>query len=77
MLKTGFGGGAWVNEPSRWNIDGDQLTLATENETDFWRETYYGFVHDNGHAYLLRPMTASPPFCAFAPTIPPTSTKPA
>ena len=53
MLKTGFGGGAWVNEPSRWNIDGDQLTLATENETDFWRETYYGFVHDNGHAYLL------------------------
>ena len=53
MLKTGFDGGAWLNEPGRWEIDGGTLTVATEAETDFWRETHYGFVHDNGHAYLL------------------------
>lgn len=53
MSKTGFHGGEWLNEPSRWRLDGDTLIVTTENETDFWRETYYGFVHDNGHAYLL------------------------
>lgn len=53
MLRTGFDGGAWLNEPSHWSIEGDRLTVTTEKETDFWRETYYGFVHDNGHAYLL------------------------
>ena len=21
------------------------------DKTDFWRETFYGFVHDNGHFY--------------------------
>lgn len=53
MPRTGFEGGAWLNEPSRWRLEADRLTMLTDNETDFWRETYYGFVHDNGHAYLL------------------------
>lgn len=53
LVHEGFGGGAWLNEPNRWSIEDDVLTVVTENETDFWRETYYGFVHDNGHAYTL------------------------
>lgn len=53
MSRTGFGGGAWLNEPASSKIDGGVLTVVTGHETDFWRETYYGFVHDNGHAYTV------------------------
>lgn len=53
MLKTGFDGGVWLNAPSNWKVVAGQLDVTTENETDFWRDTYYGFVHDNGHAYLI------------------------
>jgi regulation of enolase protein 1 (concanavalin A-like superfamily) len=41
----------WLNEPPRWRLDGNQLVVAPGAETDFWRETFYGFVHDNGHLY--------------------------
>lgn len=43
---------AWLNPPSRWQGDSAKLTLSTEDATDFWRHTFYGFVRDNGHAYL-------------------------
>lgn len=26
--------------------------IITDGSTDFWRDTYYGFIRDNGHAYL-------------------------
>lgn len=42
----------WLNEPPQWHEDGDRLTAVTGPETDFWRETHYGFIHDNGHARL-------------------------
>jgi uncharacterized protein len=42
----------WLNEPRTWEQDGNSLALTTEHGTDFWRETHYGFVHDNGHALL-------------------------
>ena len=41
----------WLNEPPTWGLDGDRLVAAPGAETDFWRETFYGFVHDNGHLY--------------------------
>lgn len=47
---------AWVNEPALWSSDAQELRLTTENATDFWRETFYGFVRDSGHAYL-QPVT--------------------
>ena len=28
---------------------GNRLTLLTDAKTDFWRNTYYGFVRDSGH----------------------------
>ncbi len=41
--------GAWLNEPEQWSADGERLRVTTDNQTDFWRETHYGFTHDNGH----------------------------
>ena len=32
-----------------WTRDGNRLTLLTDAKTDFWRNTYYGFVRDSGH----------------------------
>lgn len=42
LIKSGW---RWVNEPSRW--DGDSIT--TDEDTDFWRTTHYGYVRDTGH----------------------------
>ena len=44
--------GTWLNEPPAWEITDDTLTVTTGLETDFWRTTSYGFVHDTGHALL-------------------------
>ncbi|QRM54414.1 DUF1349 domain-containing protein [Sinorhizobium sp. BG8] len=46
----------WLNEPAHWQGDARVLTLRTDARTDFWRETFYGFVRDSGHAFL-RPVT--------------------
>ncbi|MBA1246608.1 DUF1349 domain-containing protein [Pseudomonas luteola] len=39
----------WLNEPSRWALENDHLRVITDARTDFWRETYYGFIRDTGH----------------------------
>ncbi|WP_027524957.1 DUF1349 domain-containing protein [Bradyrhizobium sp. Ec3.3] len=41
--------GVWLNEPERWTAQGDSLRIVTDNATDFWRETHYGFNRDSGH----------------------------
>ncbi len=46
----------WLNEPASWEGDERDLSLKTDGNTDFWRETFYGFVRDSGHAYL-RPVS--------------------
>jgi regulation of enolase protein 1 (concanavalin A-like superfamily) len=39
----------WLNAPAHWQrIDGD-LIVTTDDRTDFWRKTEYGFIRDNGH----------------------------
>ncbi len=42
----------WLNPPPRWNCSGQALEMTTGARTDFWRETFYGFVRDTGHAWL-------------------------
>jgi regulation of enolase protein 1 (concanavalin A-like superfamily) len=38
-----------LNPPSHWlRLDGD-LIVTTDDQTDFWRKTEYGFIRDNGH----------------------------
>ena len=44
--------GTWLNEPEHWSAFSDTLQITTGLETDFWRTTSYGFVHDSAHALL-------------------------
>ena len=46
-----FEGMQWLNEPPSWTVDDAALVAVSGDKTDFWRETFYGFVHDNGHFY--------------------------
>jgi uncharacterized protein len=45
--------GSWLNEPPSWSLEADGLRMETGKETDFWRDTLYGFRHDNGHGLLV------------------------
>jgi uncharacterized protein len=41
----------WYNEPKKWYLDKTtaQLVLETDENTDYWQKTHYGFQADNGH----------------------------
>ncbi|MDX2005853.1 MAG: DUF1349 domain-containing protein [Meiothermus sp.] len=41
----------WLNEPPRWKLEPAALEVVTADRTDFWRETHYGFVRDDGHFF--------------------------
>lgn len=42
----------WINPPPAWSGDAGALEIETGRGTDFWRETYYGFTRDSGHAWV-------------------------
>ncbi len=44
--------GRWLNEPSAWSLNDESLTVETDDRTDFWQGTFYGFHRDDGHALL-------------------------
>ena len=48
----------WRNPPVTQRVQHNALVVTTGFETDFWRQTVYGFTHDNGH-HLARPVGAS------------------
>ncbi|MFT4037701.1 MAG: DUF1349 domain-containing protein [Thermomicrobiales bacterium] len=48
-----FPQGQWLNEPAVWRRERSALLVTTDARTDFWRETHYGFTHDNGHVYAF------------------------
>jgi len=43
----------WLNEPPEWREEAGVLAMVTGENTDFWRRTHYGFVHDDGHVRLV------------------------
>lgn len=43
---------SWLNEPPEWRGDVSRIDVTTGRDTDFWRHTFYGFVRDDGHAWL-------------------------
>lgn len=47
---------SWLNEPRVWSQENGKFSLRTGQDTDFWRETFYGFTRDTGHA-RLRPVS--------------------
>lgn len=53
-MLSGFGGMTWLNPPPHHVFGDGTLHVRTGKETDFWRETFYGFRRDSGH-FLCRP----------------------
>lgn len=51
---TPFAAGTWLNEPKVWKRADGALEVTTDNGTDFWRETHYGFTRHSGH-FLAHP----------------------
>jgi regulation of enolase protein 1 (concanavalin A-like superfamily) len=47
-LPQGF---AWFNEPAVYRL-GRGLEIVTDEKTDFWQRTHYGFRRDDGHCLL-------------------------
>jgi hypothetical protein len=47
-LPQGF---YWFNEPTTCRL-GNGLEIFTDEKTDFWQRTHYGFRRDNGHCLL-------------------------
>lgn len=51
-IRVDWSVGAWTREPPATRTDGDALIVQAANGSDWWRTTYYDFVHDDGHALL-------------------------
>jgi regulation of enolase protein 1 (concanavalin A-like superfamily) len=49
-LPEGF---YWLNEPGRYQL-GNGLEIFTDEKTDFWQRTHYGFQRDDGHCLLTK-----------------------
>jgi regulation of enolase protein 1 (concanavalin A-like superfamily) len=50
IAESVWGVAEWINEPGFYRVLPDHaLQVVTDDQTDFWRETYYGFVRDSGH----------------------------
>jgi len=41
----------WFNEPVKWSIENQSLSIFVTPKTDYWRETHYGFTVDDGPFY--------------------------
>ena len=41
----------WMNEPKTWSLDNGKLFVTTNDNTDFWRQTHYGFIRHSGHIF--------------------------
>jgi uncharacterized protein len=52
MKEISWSQGVWLNPPVNTVEENSQLKVTTVHESDFWRNTSYGFVHDSGHALL-------------------------
>jgi len=52
MKEISWSQGVWLNPPVNTVEVNSQLKVTTVHESDFWRNTSYGFVHDSGHALL-------------------------
>jgi len=52
MKEISWSQGVWLNPPVKAIQESSHLKVTTVHESDFWRNTSYGFVHDSGHALL-------------------------
>lgn len=54
MTDSPWSKGSWLNAPSQVTIDNDRLKITTDEKTDFWRQTFYGFTRDSGHFFGIK-----------------------
>ena len=54
-MTSGFAGMTWLNPPPHHLFGDGTLQVRTGKDTDFWRQTFYGFRRDSGH-FLHRPV---------------------
>ena len=52
MKKIAWSEGTWTREPVSISPDGDAINVQAAAESDWWRTTAYGFIHDDGHALV-------------------------
>jgi regulation of enolase protein 1 (concanavalin A-like superfamily) len=52
MKKIAWSEGTWTREPVSVNEQGATLAVEAAAESDWWRTTAYGFIHDDGHALV-------------------------
>jgi regulation of enolase protein 1 (concanavalin A-like superfamily) len=45
--------GKWLNKPPHCEISESSVEITTEQNTDFWQRSYYGFRNDNAPALLF------------------------
>ena len=43
----------WFNEPTTYQL-GSGLEIVTDEKTDFWQKTHYGFQRDDGHCLFTK-----------------------
>lgn len=41
----------WFNQPEKWNVGQQSLSMFVTPKTDYWRITHYGFTVDDGPFY--------------------------
>ena len=46
--------GFWINKPKKFIISKEKIIITTEEKTDFWQRTHYGFRNDNAPAFLFK-----------------------
>ena len=44
----------WINKPKKFMISKEKIVITTEEKTDFWQRTHYGFRNDNAPAFLFK-----------------------
>ena len=52
MKNVAWSEGSWTREPVSQSREGAVLTVEAAAESDWWRTTSYGFIHDDGHALV-------------------------
>ena len=52
MKNVAWNEGSWTREPVSQSQEGAVLTVEAAAESDWWRTTSYGFIHDDGHALV-------------------------
>lgn len=53
MQSLSWSAGTWINPPADSIVTNDgHLIVTCKENSDFWRKTSYGFVHDDAHGLL-------------------------